>query len=1569
MTRLRDLLLTLLLIACLLTIHQSQVQAAPLFDGTEHTGPINSNETWTAAGNPHSVNGSVTIMPGVTVTIQPGVIVKSFNNYSYGQTGRIVVQGTLNAIGESANKIVFTSLSDSAPAQWSGIQVQGGTAVLNYVEVRNGGGGGGFMCTNAANSTLCVESGGTLTIQNSYIHSNAPGYDVQDGVVSIFSENVSQTQTLNVQNTIFENNGITNYTSGYYPILLSGPGIHLTLAGNSYANNQLNRILLNNSPLKIQSSLTLPSQTGLQAYEIGNNWTIPSTQTLTVDPGVTLLARPAAFNYGTPLIVDGHLIAIGTESQKIIMDATNLSIGWGGLVVRGPEGFTQLTHTEILHGGAYFVLTGVGYVSNVTVENGARLELNNSRVANLMYSAADYTFAALRIKDSSAVLINNEIIDNVPTGASAGLYAMLVSGSQSRLEMMNNTFSGNFINAVLLGSDGLASTINTLRPQTGLLGYDIGIPYATDTYIQQPNGVLTLEPGTHIRGVSGTYGRGIVFEVQGELHSNGTEENPVVFEAANSNNPASWGGIHINGGSADLYQTHVINAGRGQEYPTPGPYPSLWASAGSNLSVTDSLISMNRNGGQSDVGVLVQNSTANFFQTTFTNLGDSNEADYPLEISGPDSRLGLQDNNFSSSGLNRVLLSSNALSSADFTLIPQTGLTGYELRNTITVPAGISMTVSPDVSVFGRNGAGLIILGNLTANSGIGSPILFTSSSAPTGIWPGIVFDGAATGNLDGVTLQYGGGSFSGGSSYPAGGLVFYNLSSNAVIVRHCKIVNASSTGWVFNNSNNSLPDTLDANLISAITGVGVQLSGTSHVLMTNTVIMDNQTGGVNLNQSGTQLTLLHPTIARNNVYGLRTAGGASATLTNAILARNAVAIRAESGSSVNVQTALWDGNTADTSGTGTINSLNRFNGAAAFNIADGYHLTQYSEATGKAQTTVLTNDLDGSTRPQPTGSTSDLGADEINQTVSLVLNAEKLALAPVWVNKPDVSSNPSGMLLQQYWIRFHYGSSNNLDPAITVAVQDTLPNMLTFQNEVHSPEMSFTSNGQTLTWQTAQPLQPHGTVDITLDAISANPTAGSPIENLAVVTAGTETIDLSATTNVPVFTPLVTWPVNGELCALNDHSLSVEGSAQPGTTIEIYEGATFKGQAVTNSQGLFKVNYNASQAGLADLTLNVRACISGQCSGYSQVDLSQPQSFWDPQRSWWEGDPSEGPMTGKHLSFKFRNRLGLASTKNFLIPGVYGFWDTTLHLFACEDPATHQMPTQIWITADSNVYVPVSFEGNMYTYKIGAAHKVTLQATYKDNPPDVPPNPYDPPPPPDPGEPPEPEADTDNYVLKDPDGYVFNSLLGFDPANPTEHVIPGLKVTCMAYLPGWGGWVIWPAHLYENQINPQILGSNGYFSFFTPPGQFYIQVDSMDGYQSWRSQVVTVVNDIVHVNIPLTPSVQDPLYVIRVSKDGFSQSVLNVPLGARVRWDVVQGIQEDSVSLLSDIVNPLLRLVSTPDPFASTNGWDSGRLYPGQSYSRQFDQPGSYTYTDSAGHTATINVGFSFIYVPFIKK
>jgi Right handed beta helix region len=1571
MTRWRSIILTLFLLTCWLAASASQVQAALRVDGTTHTGTLTGDETWTPAGNPHYVDGSITIPAGVTLTLQPGVIVGSYNNYYTDQTGRIFVEGVLNAIGTLDNKIIFTSKDDSAPMQWDGLNVSGGTATLAYAEVRYGGGGGG--CRHSYYSPMCVEHAGTLSIDHVDFHHNSPlDSNILSGVVTAFSASDAEQIHLSLTDSSFEDNGVSNLAAGYYPVSLNGPGIQLTLAGNTFANNQVNRILLQNNPMKTQVDLTLPAQTGLDAYVIGGDWTVPTSQTLTLSPGVTLLASHGSWGRGLAMVVEGKLVAQGSADQKITLNAIDPAYGWSGLVISGTTGLAQMSNTQILHGGTPGLVNV--YQSNLVVKDGARLELSDSRVANLVTAAANYRDGALMLVNGTAVLTDNTIADNLPAGASAGLYAMRVSGPQSRLEMVNNTFSGNFVNAVLLGSDGLAATINTLRPQTGLLGYDFGTPYADYTYIQQPTGQLTLEAGTHLRGVTGPWGKGIYFEVRGSLNAMGTAEAPVVFDSSIVNAPASWGGIYINGGTAELYQTRIVNGGRGNDYPTPGPFPSLWVAAGGRLSLFDSTIADNRTSGQPDLGVLVDNASASLVRSTFSGLGNPGEADYPLKVSGTDSRLTLRDNTFTGNSSDRAQLASNALTGADFTLIPQDGLSGYELVNTLTVPDGVTMTVSPGVSLYGRSGAGLVVKGRLTAERNSGLPILFTSlSDSSANQWSGVIFDGSsASGSLEDVTLRYGGSILAGGSSYPQGGLVFYNLASDAVQVRRCAISYGYKAGWQIFNSSTLLPTTLDGNRISASSsGPGLRLSGTSQVVLANTAILDNDSGGANLDASGTQLTLLHPTLARNKVYGLRAATGASANLNNAIFARNAVALRAETGGAVTSDTALWDANTVDTAGPGTINILNLINGAAAFDPADGYHLTQYSEATGKGKAAIQADDVDGSIRPQPAGSLPDLGADEFNQATALTLTAEKLALPPVWINRPDASSNPSGVLLQQYWIRFHYGNEGGSVAPLNVSGQDTLPADLAFQGEQHSPQMTFIHNGQQLNWQTTQPLAPQGTVDIQIDTQASNPQAGSVFTNQAVVTAGTTPFNLSASTSVPVFTPLVTWPANGELCPVPDHALSVEGSAQPGATIEIYEGATFKGQSVVDAKGLFKVSYSGSQAGLSALPLRARACASGTCSGFTQINLAMPISFWDPQRSWWEGDPIVGPMAGKHVTFKFRDQDGLASSTSWIIPGVYGFSDTTLHLYACQDAATSKMPTQIWITADAHVYIPIAVDGPMYTYKIGNAHRVDMQATYREDPPPDPPDPNDPPPPPPPGYPPEPEKIRDREVWIDPDGYVFNSTLGFDPLNPTQHVIPGARVTCMVLLPGWGGWVPWPAHLYGGQINPQVVGSNGYFAFFTPPGQYYIQVDGPSGYQSYRSPVVTVVNEIVHVNIPLTPAISgsSPIYTLQSSRAGFSQVELTIPVEAWVRWEIIQSMREDPASLLADIANPLLRLVSSPDPFASDSGWDSGRIYPSQVYTHQFTRPGTYTYTDSNGHTAIIHVVTSTVYIPLIRR
>ncbi|RMF54334.1 MAG: hypothetical protein D6748_16540, partial [Calditrichaeota bacterium] len=71
------------------------------------SGAITSNTTWGPSNILYVVNGGLTVAPGVTLTIQPGVIVKMAGSY-------IMVQGTLIADGDPDNRIIFTSIKDDS---------------------------------------------------------------------------------------------------------------------------------------------------------------------------------------------------------------------------------------------------------------------------------------------------------------------------------------------------------------------------------------------------------------------------------------------------------------------------------------------------------------------------------------------------------------------------------------------------------------------------------------------------------------------------------------------------------------------------------------------------------------------------------------------------------------------------------------------------------------------------------------------------------------------------------------------------------------------------------------------------------------------------------------------------------------------------------------------------------------------------------------------------------------------------------------------------------------------------------------------------------------------------------------------------------------------------------------------------------------------------------------------------------------------------------------------------------------------------------------------------------------
>ena len=80
------------------------------------SGPVSG--TWDMAGSPYWVEGDITVNESDTLVIEPGVEVRFNGSYS------LNVQGTLRAVGNESDKVLFTSNSSTpSTSDWNGIRI------------------------------------------------------------------------------------------------------------------------------------------------------------------------------------------------------------------------------------------------------------------------------------------------------------------------------------------------------------------------------------------------------------------------------------------------------------------------------------------------------------------------------------------------------------------------------------------------------------------------------------------------------------------------------------------------------------------------------------------------------------------------------------------------------------------------------------------------------------------------------------------------------------------------------------------------------------------------------------------------------------------------------------------------------------------------------------------------------------------------------------------------------------------------------------------------------------------------------------------------------------------------------------------------------------------------------------------------------------------------------------------------------------------------------------------------------------------------------------------------------
>ena len=152
-------------------------------------GHISTNTTWTLAGSPYNVLGTIYIDSGVKLSVEPGVVV----NASAGIT--IYVDGMLNVSGTAGQNVEFSSTGP-----WSGIQVNSTspwTRIL-YATIDDATGGisatrtnltlshvdanGCAVCVSIANTTFKGDNL-TITALGDGIVSTSSVVDLRDSVV------------------------------------------------------------------------------------------------------------------------------------------------------------------------------------------------------------------------------------------------------------------------------------------------------------------------------------------------------------------------------------------------------------------------------------------------------------------------------------------------------------------------------------------------------------------------------------------------------------------------------------------------------------------------------------------------------------------------------------------------------------------------------------------------------------------------------------------------------------------------------------------------------------------------------------------------------------------------------------------------------------------------------------------------------------------------------------------------------------------------------------------------------------------------------------------------------------------------------------------------------------------------------------------------------------------------------------------------------------------------------------------------------------------------------------------